>query len=165
MSARSSMSFPRISRLVALGVRADGQKVLLAINALAVSIHLTEFELRVGVPLLGGLAVPDQGLRVVLRHALAVSIHPAEAGLRVGVPLLGGLAAPEERLRVPLLGGLTIPRDGLRVVLWNAPAGGVHRAEIGLCGDIPLLGDLAVPEERLRVVLRHAPAGGASYRD
>jgi hypothetical protein len=52
-------------------------------------VHQADEGLRVGVPLLGGLAVPDHGLRVVLRDALAARVHHAEAKLREGVPLLG----------------------------------------------------------------------------
>jgi hypothetical protein len=58
-------------------------------HALALAVHQADDGLRVGVPLLGGLAVPDEGLRVVLRHALAHRVHQAEAELREGVPLLG----------------------------------------------------------------------------
>ena len=41
------------------------------------------------VALLGGLAEPHDGLRVVLRHAFAVAVHRTEVGLRDGIPLIG----------------------------------------------------------------------------
>ena len=48
-------------------------------------------ELRAGVALLGGEAVPPHRLGVVLGHALAVVVvvHEPEVGLRGGVVLLG----------------------------------------------------------------------------
>jgi hypothetical protein len=72
--------------------------------------YITDDGLRVGVPLLGGLAVPDHGLRVVLRHALAVGVHHAEAELREGVPLLGQWTQNLQFRRVVafLIGGLGV---------------------------------------------------------
>ena len=52
-------------------------------------MHDAEVVLRRGVPLLGGLAIPVDDFRMVLRHALAVGMHDAEVVLRRGVPLLG----------------------------------------------------------------------------
>ena len=52
-------------------------------------VHRAEAGLRVGVPLVGGLAIPDEGLRVVLRHAKAPFVHPTYAGLHVGIATLG----------------------------------------------------------------------------
>ena len=49
----------------------------------------TEIELRGGVALLGGEAVPPHRLGVVLGHALAVGVHESEIELRGGVALLG----------------------------------------------------------------------------
>ena len=42
-----------------------------------------------GRSLVGGLAQPRDGLRIVLRHALAVKVHRAEGALREGVSLFG----------------------------------------------------------------------------
>ena len=42
-----------------------------------------------GIPLIGRLAVPRGGLRIVLRHTFAVVIHHAEVDLRAGIPLIG----------------------------------------------------------------------------
>ena len=64
--------------------------------------------------LLGGPAIPADGLGVVLRHTPAVAVHDAEAELGGGMALLGGHAKPA---------------DGLGVVQWYAPAGTVHGAE------------------------------------
>ena len=50
-----------------------------------------------GEALLGGLEIPDDGMRVVLRHALALEVHEAEAELRGGVPLLGQRTAEPQR--------------------------------------------------------------------
>ena len=58
--------------------------------------------LRVGVALIGGEAIPLQGLGVVLRHALAIVVHEAEIVLRAGVALVGGEAIPFQRLGVVL---------------------------------------------------------------
>src|ERR1700722_14149362 len=44
-------------------------------HAVAVGVYQAEAELRLAVPLIGGLAVPDEGLRVVLRHAVAIDVH------------------------------------------------------------------------------------------
>jgi hypothetical protein len=49
-----------------------------------------EVGLRVGMALLGGLALPVGGFGVVLRQALARVVHRAQEVLRLGVALLGG---------------------------------------------------------------------------
>jgi hypothetical protein len=73
-------------------------------------VHQADEGLRVGVPLLGGLAVPDHGLRVVLRDAMAARVHHAEAKLREGVPLLGQRTQNLQFRRVVgfLIGGLGV---------------------------------------------------------
>jgi hypothetical protein len=55
-------------------------------RAVAGAVHHSEAVLRVGVPLVGGFAEPDQSLRLVLRRAVAVGVHQSEAILRVGAP-------------------------------------------------------------------------------
>src|SRR5271157_4677603 len=79
-------------------------------HAFAVGVHQAEAELRAAVPLIGGLAIPDEGLRVVLRHALALGVHQAEAELREGVPLLGQRTQNLQFRRVVafLIGGLGV---------------------------------------------------------
>ena len=93
------------------------------------------------MPLLGGLAIPADGFRVVLRHALAVGMHSAEVVLRVGVPLLGGTAKPASSFRIILRHALTFV---------------VHDAEVVLRSGVPLLGGTAKPASSFRMILRHA---------
>ena len=98
-----------------------------------------------GVSLVGGLAIPLDGLGVILGHALAVGVHAPEVELGLGVSLVGGLA---------------VPLDGLGVILGHSQAVGVHEPEEVLGGGIPLLGEGAPLSKRRRVVApfvcRHA---------
>jgi hypothetical protein len=93
--------------------RATGANIVL-LQAVAVSVHSAEVGLRLGISLIGGLAVPGGGLSGVQRHAVAEREHHAEGVLRGGIPLVGGLA---------------ISRDGLQVVLRRALAFVVHFAD------------------------------------
>ena len=96
---------------------------------------------RVGMPLSGGLAEPDGGLRSILRYAFAIRKAKAEIELRH---------------RQSLFGGLAIPVDGLRSILRHAFAILITPAEIALRYGMALFGGLAVPDGGLRIVLRHA---------
>ena len=87
--------------------------------------------------LLGRLAVPADGLGVVLRNALPIGIHGAEIDLGASITLLGRLA---------------VPVDGLGIVLRNAFPGVIHNAEIVLCGGMTLLRRLAEPASRFSLV-------------
>ena len=56
---------------------------------MTVSVHDAEIVLSVGVPLLGGLAIPLHRLGVVLGDTFAVAVHDAEIVLGASVALLG----------------------------------------------------------------------------
>ena len=58
--------------------------------ALTVGVRKPEAELGIGDTLLGGAAVPGDGLSLVLGHALAEAVQGAESSLGLSVPLLGG---------------------------------------------------------------------------
>src|SRR5271165_2795768 len=104
--------------------------------------HLIKRSLCVFVALLGGLAVPESGLTVVLRHALAAGVYFPERELRtaslptmyvettesvINIVSFSNLLKPTSRLSVvlrhshtaALLGGLAVPESGLTVVLAN----------------------------------------------
>lgn len=68
-----------------------GQSVVLR-HALAVSVQVAKYELRLGISLLGGPTIPYHGLGKVPRHAPTVVVPVAESVLRGCVSLLGGLA-------------------------------------------------------------------------
>ena len=88
-----------------------------------------------GVPLVGGEAVPQRDLGVVLRDPGAIPVHHPEVALPGSVPLVGGEAAPGVVLRDP--GALH-----------------VHVPEVALPTGIPLAGGEAEPPDCLAVVLR-----------
>jgi hypothetical protein len=48
---------------------------------------------------LGGFAIPDDGLSRVLPHALAERVHPAEMELGFRIPLIGQRAQEPHRRR------------------------------------------------------------------
>src|SRR2546421_316730 len=58
--------------------------------------------LRARIALIGGLAIPGHGLRVVLRDTPAFLVKPADVVLRDRIALIGGLAIPGHGLRVVL---------------------------------------------------------------
>ena len=58
-------------------------------HALALSVHDAKIELRDGVALLCGFAIPLDRFGVVPQPALAALVHDAEVELRLSVPLLG----------------------------------------------------------------------------
>ena len=91
----------------------------------------------VGVPVLGCLAIPHEGLRVVLRHSQAIGVYPAEIVLRRGAPLVGGLA---------------IPHASLRVVLRHSQAVGINHAEVALPVGVPLFGQRTPEPHRRRII-------------
>ena len=84
-----------------------------------------EVGLRVGVSLLGGLALPVGCLGVVLRQALTSVVHRAEKVLRFGVALLGG----EQKTGSGFgkVAGVVVG-DGLPVVRVGGGVGGVAAA-------------------------------------
>ena len=84
-----------------------------------------EVGLRVGVALLGGLALPVGGLGVVLRQALTRVVHRAEEVLRLGVALLGGES--EAGCGFAEVAGVVVG-DGLPVVRVGGCIGGVAAA-------------------------------------
>src|SRR5271166_6510110 len=57
-------------------------------HSLAVTVHLAKVGLREEVPLVGSLAEPRDGLRVVLPHTSADTVHQAEVDLRADVSLV-----------------------------------------------------------------------------
>src|SRR6516162_2391262 len=63
-------------------------------HALAGGVRRPEEELGSGVPLIGDLAEPFHGLRMVSRHALAAFVHHTEIGLGTGPALLRSFAIP-----------------------------------------------------------------------
>jgi len=58
-------------------------------------VHDGQVELRLGVALSGGLAVPGLRLHGVLQHALSLVVHDPEVELRIGEALVGGLSVPD----------------------------------------------------------------------
>jgi len=89
-------------------------------NTSAVLIHLAEIALSNGIPLIGSLAGPRDGLGIIPRHATAESIHETETDLGQSIPLIGSLARP---------------RSSLGGILFDAFAYFVHQAEpvLGFC--------------------------------
>ena len=61
-----------------------------------------------GIPLVGGLAIPLHSLGVVLRYTLSVGVHDTEVVLRLSVPLIGGPAKPLQSLGVVLRNALSV---------------------------------------------------------
>ena len=117
--------------------------------------------------------VPDIRLPKILRNAFAIVIHRAEVALRFGVSPArrrGETTSPPPRhsaqrpcrwhiLRrdyiargVSLFGGAAIPLCRLRVIPLNAPAVGIHNAEMMLRAGESLFGGKAIPFHRLRVI-------------
>src|SRR6516225_1232819 len=76
----------------------------------------------------GSLAIPGDGLLVVLTHTTAVSIHRTEASLCVGVALIGSFE---------------IPGDGLPIVLGHTAAKFIDGTEVQLSDGVALIGGLA----------------------
>lgn len=68
------------------------------------------------VALLGGLAAPREGLRVVPRYALALLVHGAECGLCAGVALPSERPTQTKSLRE------VIPVEGRRTVFRGPPS-------------------------------------------
>ncbi len=64
---------------------------------MAVLVREPDVVLRVGISLVGGLAVPAQRLGIVLHDAPAVPVQPADLVLREDVSLIGGGAVPAHR--------------------------------------------------------------------
>ena len=90
--------------------------------------------------MLGSLAKPRDGLRIVPRNALAFSVHLTETVLGESIPLVDGLAQP---------------RNSLRIVLRNAKtAKSVRLTELELRISVPLVGGLALPRKSLRGIPR-----------
>ena len=56
-----------------------------------VAVHDPEVELRDGVTLFGGQAIPAHCLSLVFEDAFAIGVHDPEVVLRPGVTLFGGL--------------------------------------------------------------------------
>ena len=101
------------------------------------------------------MAVPGDGLSVILWDACTGGVHDSEGVLRFGVTLLSSLA---------------VPGDGFGVILRDAVAGEVHDSE----GDVPglrlwnaSLGEGAQVGEFLccRGVTKHAVPGSRLLRD
>ena len=80
---------------------------VIGLDAEAVFVHVAELVLRGRKSLVGGLAVPDEGLRVVLRDTATAKIEIGESELGLGVTC-GGLDA--ERREIV---GLRRGRSGL----------------------------------------------------
>lgn len=70
---------------------------------MTIGVHAAEVVLVLGKVLFGGLAVPGQRRRVVLRHALAVLVTVAESGLGTGIALVGKRPPQTQRGRVVAL--------------------------------------------------------------
>ena len=71
-------------------------------NSVTALVHAAEFELGVGMFLLGRPAKPFHRLDVVLRDFVTQLVRDAERELGIGMPLLGHLAKPSHRLDVVL---------------------------------------------------------------
>ena len=69
--------------------------------------------LGLGIPLLSGLAVPLQCLRIILGHAFAIGIHEAEVVLGPGKPLFSCKGEP-------LDGSLVILGDTTPMIIYHA---------------------------------------------
>ena len=127
--------------------------------------------------LVGGFAVPLDGLGFVFLHAPAEVIALTQFILRFGVALLGGLAepfgglndvlfhAPAEAIAfaqpIPGFGGVLLgesekPLGGFRFVLFHALAIGTVPGHGRLGMSVVLLGGFAVPIRGLGVILLHA---------
>ena len=91
-------------------------------------IKQAQCALGAGVPFVGGLAVPDDGLGHVAADSAAIPIKVAKVNLAHGVALVGGFAVPGCCLRV--IGGQ------LARVAWDAFAGRVGVADLNLRGGI-----------------------------
>ena len=76
-------------------------------HALALFVHRAEVDLRTGVSLVGGLAVPQDGLRKVLRHALELRGHDTHY-----------LISPRRFVRFGILQCVSCPRN-LDFGLWT----------------------------------------------
>jgi len=75
---------------------------VIRLDAEVVFVHVAELILGGGEALVGGLAIPDEGLGVVLRGAAAAEIEIAEGELGLGV---AGVGLSAERIRVTLQRG------------------------------------------------------------
>jgi hypothetical protein len=80
-----------------------------------------------GKSLVGGLAIPGEGLRIVLGDPQAVFVHVAEVILGRGIALIGGLAEPVQ---------------GLRVILVDVLAEEIPFSQLGLGRSIARVGSL-----------------------
>ena len=117
---------------------------------------------RAGMPLFGGLAEPDGGLRFILRDALSFKITVRQVELGDDKALFSSLAEPFDSLRevlrlvaravetalphaqlrlgVALFGGLASPFQRQRVVPFNVLAEAVQHGQLVLRGNIPGFG-------------------------
>ena len=148
-------------------------------NAVPMGVADAQIELRGGVPLICGLAVPPRGEAVARVDAASLPVAHAQVELGRGVTALGGLAVPgggftvvagnavagrvphahlELRGGVPVVGRPPEPRRGLGLIVRHAQAPGMDQPQVVLGLGQPLLGCLAAPSERRRHVLRHAVA-------
>ena len=62
----------------------------------AFDIQQADIVLRICAALVGGLTIPAQGLRVVLRNAFTFEVHRPDANVRHYVAPIGGLTKPIE---------------------------------------------------------------------
>ena len=95
----------------------------------------------IGISLLGGFAVPADGLCVIFCDPEAVVITGSEVVLGCGISLLSGFA---------------VPADGLCVIFRDPEAVFIAVSEVVLGIGISLLGGFAVPTDGLCVILCHA---------
>ena len=65
---------------------------MILLHAFSFLVHITEVELRNGVTLISCLAVPADGLGMVLCHAFTMVVCTPKMVLSVTMPLFGGLA-------------------------------------------------------------------------
>ncbi len=108
-------------------------------NPLAGEVHDAQTVLRVGIALVGGLAVPDHRLFVILHNPSAFMVHDPQIELGPGLALVGGLAVPDHRLFV---------------ILHNPSAVAVHEAQTDLRFGVALVGSCPERSDVVRVGVR-----------
>src|SRR5438128_11251666 len=95
----------------------------------AAVVQDAEIELRSGVPLIGGLAIPLRRLGRVLLHAAPFVVHDPQTKLSACAVLIGGRAEPPPRLRIVLRRALTALGPATEAVLRGGEASDCGLAE------------------------------------
>src|SRR5712692_5534058 len=113
------------------------------LGTLSVGVQEPEAALGVGVSLLGGHAIPADGLTVALRDALPIGVEQSQIKLGIGVPLFGRAAIPKHGLSVVLLDAVSFLIQHSQVVLGDTLTAVIDQAQTVLGVGVSLLGQRA----------------------